>query len=52
MNQLLCKELKAFAEFIATQILEKEILVSFDVVFLFTYMPTGLAVQLAYQILG
>ena len=42
------KNSKAFAEFIATQALtKKEILVSFDVVSLFTCIPTYLAVQVA-----
>ena len=40
------KNSKSFAEFITTQALTKEeIMVSFDVVSLFTWIPTGLAVQ-------
>ena len=42
------KNPKSFAEFITTQALTKEeIMVSFDVVSLFTCIPTGLAVQVA-----
>ena len=43
------KNSKSFVEFIVTQALVKEILVSFDVVPLFTWIPTGLAVQVAHQ---
>ena len=40
------KNSKSFAEFITMQALTKEeIMVSFDVVSLFTWIPTGLAVQ-------
>ena len=42
------KNSKSFAEYITTQALTtEEILVSFDVVSLFTCIPTGLAVQVA-----
>ena len=41
--------IKSFVEFISTQVLaEEEILVSFDVVSLFTCMPTGQAVQVTH----
>ena len=44
------KNSKSFAEFIATQTLTKEeILISFDVLSLFTCIPTGLAVQVAFR---
>ena len=44
------KNSKAFAEFIMMQALtNEEILVCFDVVSLFTCIPTGLAVQVARQ---
>ena len=47
-NQLLRTEPKSFAKFIRT-LAEDEILMSFDVVSLFTCIPTGLAVQVAHQ---
>ena len=46
------KNSKSFAEFITMQVLtNEEILVSFDVISLFTCIPTGLAVQVACQTL-
>ena len=52
VGQISCyvKNSKSFAEFIATQALTKEeILISFDVLSLFTCIPTGLAVQVAFR---